>query len=74
MFIKHLKTVLPGNDTLSRVSAVTWSPNNQKVAVATSDKVITLYDETGERKDRFATKPADPANPKVPIIVYIQIN
>ncbi len=37
-----------------------WSPNNAKFAVATYDRVILLYDEQGERRDKFATKPADP--------------
>ena len=37
-----------------------WSPSNTKFAVATYDRVILLYDEHGERRDKFATKPADP--------------
>ena len=37
-----------------------WSPNNQRLAVATADRLIHLFDETGERKDRFPTKAADP--------------
>ena len=37
-----------------------WSPNNQKLAVVTADRVIQLFDETGEKKDKFSTKPADP--------------
>ena len=37
-----------------------WSPNNQKLAVATHDRVVHLFDETGERKDKFPTKAADP--------------
>jgi intraflagellar transport protein 172 len=36
-----------------------WSPNSQKLAVVTADRVIQLFDETGERKDKFSTKPAD---------------
>jgi intraflagellar transport protein 172 len=40
--------------------AVAWSPNNQRIAVATYDRVIHLFDEMGERKDKFPTKPADP--------------
>jgi intraflagellar transport protein 172 len=40
--------------------AVAWSPNNQRIAVATNDRVIHLFDEMGERKDKFPTKPADP--------------
>ena len=44
----------------SRVIALAWSPNNKRVAVATSDRVVHLFDEMGERKDKFPTKPADP--------------
>ena len=36
-----------------------WSPNNTKFAVCTYDRVVLLYDEQGERRDKFATKPAD---------------
>ncbi len=62
MQIRHLKTVIPASeDGPNRISAVAWSPNNQKLAVAGADRVISLYDETGERKDRFSTKPSDPS-------------
>lgn len=37
-----------------------WSPNNQKLAVVNADRIIQLFDETGEKKDKFSTKPADP--------------
>jgi len=30
------------------------------MAVCTYDRVVLLYDENGERRDKFATKPADP--------------
>ena len=40
--------------------AIAWSPNNQRIAVATADRVVHLFDEMGERKDKFPTKPADP--------------
>ena len=30
-----------------------------KLAVCTSERVVLLYDEHGERRDKFATKPAD---------------
>lgn len=59
MQLKHLKSLTNGNDHVSCIQAVAWSLNGQKVAVATYDKVITLYDELGEKKDRFSTKPAD---------------
>ncbi|KAJ3205663.1 hypothetical protein HDU82_005043 [Entophlyctis luteolus] len=64
MQIRHIKSIVPATEGLARVAAIAWSPNNQKLAVAGSDKVITLYDETGERKDRFSTKPADPKSSK----------
>lgn len=36
-----------------------WSQNNAKFAVCTVDRVVLLYDEHGERRDKFSTKPAD---------------
>ncbi|KAI9137410.1 hypothetical protein BKA69DRAFT_1032603 [Paraphysoderma sedebokerense] len=60
MQIKHLKTIIQPSDGPNRITALAWSPNNQKLAVVGTDKIVQLYDETGERKDRFATKPADP--------------
>ncbi len=32
-----------------------------KLAAVTTDKVVFLFDDTGERKDKFKTKPADAA-------------
>ncbi|KAJ3413121.1 hypothetical protein HDV05_008517 [Chytridiales sp. JEL 0842] len=60
MQLRHLKTIVPAADAPNRITALAWSLNNQKLAVAGADKVIQLFDETGERKDRFSTKPADP--------------
>ncbi|KAG7214317.1 hypothetical protein INR49_004455 [Caranx melampygus] len=36
-----------------------WAPNNTKFAVCTVDRVVLLYDEQGERRDKFSTKPLD---------------
>lgn len=64
MQLRHAKTVLPAGDSLrNRVTAACWSPNNQKLAVATvqdEQVVIQVFDDSGERKDKFATKPSDP--------------
>lgn len=38
---------------------MSWAPNNKKLAVATSDRVILLFDEQGEKRDKFSTKPID---------------
>ena len=34
----------------------------------TTDKVVYLFDENGDKKDKFKTKPADPSSPKGYII------
>ncbi|KAI8818942.1 uncharacterized protein EV422DRAFT_125936 [Fimicolochytrium jonesii] len=60
MQIRYLKSIVPQGETAQRITALTWSPNNQKLAVASADRVVQLFDETGERKDRFSTKPGDP--------------
>ena len=39
---------------------MTWSPTNNKFAVVTTDRVVILFDDTGERRDKFSTKPGDP--------------
>ncbi|XP_064457098.1 intraflagellar transport protein 172 homolog [Ornithodoros turicata] len=59
MQIKYLKTLLPPQDGAAKVTAIAWSPNNVKLAVCTADRVILLFDETGERRDKFSTKPID---------------
>jgi len=59
MQLRHLRTLQNGNDHIARVSALTWSPNNKRLAAATSDRVVHLFDELGERKDKFSTKPGD---------------
>jgi intraflagellar transport protein 172 len=44
---------------LSRIAGLSWSSNCQKLAVATAERTILLFDEHGERRDKFSTKPAD---------------
>lgn len=44
----------------ARVVALAWAPNHTKLAVCTVDRVVLLFDENGEKRDKFATKPADP--------------
>lgn len=64
MQLRHLKTLQQPNDHISRVTALCWSPNNKRLAAATSDRVVHLFDELGEKKDKFSTKPADAKGPK----------
>lgn len=46
-------------DGAAKICALCWAPNNSKFAVCTYDRVILLYDEAGEKRDKFATKPVD---------------
>ncbi|KAJ3152666.1 hypothetical protein HDU86_005539 [Geranomyces michiganensis] len=57
---RHLKSIITQGEASQRITALAWSANNQKLAVASADRTVQLYDETGERKDRFSTKPGDP--------------
>jgi intraflagellar transport protein 172 len=61
MQLRHLQTLLPPADPpgLQKVTAICWAPNNKKLAVCTTDRVVTLFDDMGEKRDKFSTKPAD---------------
>ncbi|GAB5360468.1 hypothetical protein AAMO2058_000630600, partial [Amorphochlora amoebiformis] len=41
-----------------KVTAIAWSPNSMRLAVATMSRRIYLYDEDGKERDKFNTKPA----------------
>ena len=67
MHLRHLKTIHPPGELLDgrfqKVTAIAWSPNHYRLAIATTDRYITLYDEDGVQRDKFPTKPADKAAP-----------
>lgn len=47
---------------MQKISGITWSPNSKRMAVAASDRVIHLYDEQGQKRDKFSIRPADKDN------------
>ncbi|XP_031359255.1 intraflagellar transport protein 172 homolog [Photinus pyralis] len=59
MQLKYIQTVIEAQQSESRVVALAWSPNGIKLAVATTDRQIFLYDESGKKRDKFTTKPAE---------------
>ena len=69
MQLKYLKNILEVQDGAAKITALAWSPNNMKLAVCTADRVVLLFDETGEKRDKFSTKPADPKYGKKSYIV-----
>ncbi|XP_013113055.2 intraflagellar transport protein 172 homolog [Stomoxys calcitrans] len=69
MQLKYLKTLLEGQEHINRIAGLAWSPNHKKLAVATADRHILLYDDVGERRDKFSTKPSNPANGKQSYVI-----
>lgn len=59
MQLRYSKNLQSAVDGMQKISAVAWSPNGQKLAVSTADRVVHLYDDSGERKDKFPTRPAE---------------
>jgi intraflagellar transport protein 172 len=63
MQLRHLKTIQPPAEMqegkFQKISAFAWSPNHLRLAAAGQDRYIVLYDENGEQKDKFPTKPAE---------------
>nr|XP_012215554.1 PREDICTED: intraflagellar transport protein 172 homolog [Linepithema humile] len=59
MLLKYLGSVMPALELENKVVSIAWSPNNLKLAVASSDRSIYLFDENGVKRDRFSTKPVD---------------
>ncbi|XP_033332650.1 intraflagellar transport protein Oseg2 [Megalopta genalis] len=59
MLLKYLGNVMPPYEYENRVVSIVWSPNNLKLAVASSDRSIYLFDENCMKRDRFPTKPVD---------------
>eukprot|EP00967_Tisochrysis_lutea_P044782 scaffold54325_cov20-Tisochrysis_lutea.AAC.4 len=71
MKLQYLKTILPPADGLQKVNSLTWTPNKEvsmgkrkckriaKLAAVTSERVVYLFDDNGEKRDKFRTKPAD---------------
>uniref|UniRef100_A0A8D8QV38 Intraflagellar transport protein 172 homolog n=2 Tax=Cacopsylla melanoneura TaxID=428564 RepID=A0A8D8QV38_9HEMI len=69
MQLKYLQTIVEAQDGPAKVMALAWAPNNIKLAVCGADRIIYLFDDKGERKDKFPTKPADSRNGRKSYVV-----
>ena len=58
MQVKFFQQISDPVNGEAQISAICFSPNGQKLALCI-DRVVQLYDEMGELRDRFATKPID---------------
>jgi intraflagellar transport protein 172 len=59
MQLKHLKTVVNAGEAIAKITAICWSPNNLRMAAVSTNRIVYLFDENGEQKDKFPTKPGD---------------
>ncbi len=73
MQLRYLQTLLQSGDGACKVTAIAWSPNNVKLAVVTADKVVYLFDDNGEKQDKFSCKPADAAKVRDPLRLILML-
>ena len=60
MQVRYVRGISPSVEAPLKVTAICWSPSSFRLAIATADRMISLYDENGEqRKDKFPTKPGN---------------
>lgn len=61
MQLRYLKNLNAPADGMCKVTSIAWSSNTTRLATVGADKIVQLFDEHGEKQDRFSTKPADKA-------------
>ena len=44
MQLKYAQNIIPAVDGMQKISAITWSSDGKKMAVATADRVVHLFD------------------------------
>lgn len=68
MQLRHWKSCQSPNDGLQKVTSLCWSPDGKKIALASVDRIVSLFDDEGNKKDKFQTKPATEKGPKTYMI------
>lgn len=66
--LRFIKTIHAPQEGIAKVTGICWSANNRRLAIVTTDRVVHLCDENGERRDKFSTKPADPKGSKTYVV------
>jgi intraflagellar transport protein 172 len=44
---------------IARIPSIAWAPNGRKLAIATDDRHVYIYDDKMNKRDKFSTKPSD---------------
>ena len=63
MQLTYLSSLMRANEGISKITAMCYSPNDRRLAVCGADRIVTLFDGDGERRDKFSTKPAEKVGP-----------
>lgn len=58
MQLLHDANIAGVSETLTKVTAICWSPDMMRLATCTTNRVVFLFDETGKYIEQFSTKPA----------------
>lgn len=61
MQLTFMQALMGAAGGINKVTAICFSPNDKRLAVCLQDRIVYLYDENGERREKFSTKPADKA-------------
>lgn len=59
MFFKFTVFNFEIKNEIARIPSIAWSPNGRKLAIATDDRHVYIYDDKSNRRDKFSTKPSD---------------
>ena len=59
MHLKHIKSITSPTESIAKITAICFSPNSLRMAAVSTNRVVYLFDENGEQKDKFPTKGAD---------------
>jgi intraflagellar transport protein 172 len=63
MQLRYMRQLNAPVDGMSKVTSISWSLNSARLATVGTDRIVQLFDEQGDKQDRFSTKPADKAKP-----------
>ena len=58
MQVNYIKNILGAQNGMARVPAMACTPNNKRLAVVDHARTVHLFDESGERRDKFVLKSA----------------
>ncbi len=56
MQLRYLKCLQSPVDGMAKITAASWAPNGQRLAIVGVDRVVHLFDDAGDKQDRFSTK------------------